>query len=227
MTHARRLAPAAIVGWGSLGATAGSSEPSPCGPEPAAIVGWGSLGACAVAALIATASCDEPTLPGNALGTYDVTGTLASNSCGTDLAAMDSLGPFSAMMSQSTDGSTLYWSSDYGNTTVAPDVLSGALVDSSATMTSSVQTNVDGTNGVGGPCCIETDHTVAVALGGGSPPATFTGTLTWSYSAVAACSNGCTSSDPTTCCADQLISSGGEYEAIPCSFSYSVTGSLQ
>lgn len=198
--------------------------------DPPAVVIWGSLGICGLAAGVASAACDEPSLPGVPLGTYDVTGALTSNTCGPDLVAnaTGTLGPFSVTMSESQNGNTLYWSSDYGNTTLAPDMLLGPLAHSSATITSSVEANVDGSEGVAGPCCIETDQKVVATLATGSPPSTFTGALTWSYSAVAGtCAPLCTSSDPNSCCADQLLAHDGMFLALPCSFSYSVTGSLQ
>jgi len=161
-----------------------------------------------MAGLAAAGGCDDTTLPGTQLGTYGVVGTQTTNTCGAGVNAPDTPWTFDAMMSE--DGTTLYW------TTSVTDELSGALVDSTASMSTSIQENVDGTNGVAGPCNMERDLTVDVTLGSGSPPTTFTGTLTYAFSVV-------TGSE----CSDQLSVNGGTYDTLPCSFAYSLSGSLQ
>lgn len=164
-----------------------------------------------LAGLLAAAACDDTTLPGTQLGTYGVTGTQTSNTCGAGVNAPATPWTFDATMSES--GTTLYWNDAVNGT------LSGALVDSTASMTTSVQGNVDGTNGVNGPCNMERDLTIDVTLASGSPPGTFAGTLTYSFSVVAP--------STATDCSDQLSVNGGTYDVLPCSFAYSLTGSLQ
>lgn len=152
--------------------------------------------------------CDNTTLPGTQLGTYGVTGSQTSNACGSGVANPGPTWTFTASMSE--DGTTLYWNDPVDGT------LSGTLVGSTASMSNTVEGNVDGTNGVMGPCNMETVTDLAVTLGSGSPPSTFTGTITYTFSALAG-SN----------CSDQLAANGGSYLTLPCAFAYSLAGSLQ
>jgi len=169
---------------------------------------WRSLGACGLAGLIVAAGCDDTTLPGMQLGTYGVTGTQTSNTCGSGVPNPGATWTFTATMSE--DGTTLYWNDSVNGT------LSGALVGSTVSMTSTATGNVDGTNGVMGPCTMDEVTDLTVTLGSGSPPGTFTGTATYTFSATSG-SN----------CSDQLSENGGSYDMLPCSFAYSLTGSLQ
>jgi hypothetical protein len=165
------------------------------------------------AALVAVAmgaGCDPNTLPGTSLGTYSVTGTLTMNSCGAGAMAPD---PWTFSVQMSEDGSTLYWSSESeGQTPLS------APIDASsrAILTSVVQQNVDGTAQLAGPCLLERDDTIDLTLGSGSPPPTFSGTITYTFLAAA-------NSD----CGDQLSVTGGPYDTLPCTIEYAVTGASQ
>lgn len=76
--------------------------------------------------------------------------------------------------------------------------------------------NVDGTDAGSGPCTMTRGDSVVVALGSGSPPGSFSGTITYDFSAAAGAD-----------CADQLTSAGGQYDAIPCTITYSMSASPQ
>jgi hypothetical protein len=187
----------------------------------AAVVRGASLATCAVASTVfGAASCDQTPLPGNQLGTYAVTGSLTSNSCGAGVMAPASLS-FNATISESEAGTTLYWSSDFG-TGSTPTTLSGSLVNSSASLTTTpVVANVDGTNGVTGPCNLDEGVVLDIDLGSGSPPNTFTGTVSFSDTVDP---SSATAENP---CNDQLTQNGGTLDTLPCAFAYSLSGSLQ
>lgn len=158
-------------------------------------------------AVLGLLACSDSPLPGTMLGTYRVAGQLQTNSCGVSAPAPWT---FDAQLSQ--NGSTLYWSWMDGK---AP--LSGPLTAQSASIRTSQQANVDGTVEAGlGPCTMQRDDDVEVTLGSGSPPSSFTGTITYAFSATSG-------SD----CADQLTSSGGSYGTLPCTIQYNVTASRQ
>jgi hypothetical protein len=82
-----------------------------------------------------------------------------------------------------------------------------------ATQQADVDTTADGGEG---PCVMERDDTVALTLGSGSPPASFTGTVSYAFSATVG-----------STCTDQLAVSGGAYTALPCTISYTITASRQ
>lgn len=169
----------------------------------------------AVCAMAAFALSCGPTsdLPGTSLGTYNVSGTLGTNSCGSGLGA-PSTWTFTVQMSE--DGSTFYWQQAGGSE------LSTTMASSSQVDLTSVETaNVDATDaGVEGPCDLTSTTTIDLALSAGSPPAGFTGTITLTFAA----STGVSS---TTDCTDQLAASGGTYDTLPCTTNYSITATHQ
>jgi hypothetical protein len=55
------------------------------------------------------------------------------------------------------------------------------------------------------------DDVLVVDLGAGSPPKSFTGTMSYAFSAASGAD-----------CSDQLASGGGSYAALPCSVTYSL-----
>lgn len=160
----------------------------------------------AVSFLVVGTGCDEQALPGTLLGTYTVDAQSVTNTCG--LAAPN---PWQFDVQMSQDSQLLYWSWMDGTPAV-----SAPLSGSAATLLASQQANVDGEDGGLGPCTMERDDTLQVTLGSGSPPATFTGTITYAFS-VPAGSN----------CSDQLGSAGGPYAELPCTVSYSTSGTRQ
>ena len=163
--------------------------------------------ACAIAAL--SMFCG-PALPGTSLGTYNVTGTLVSDTCG------NAMNPWTFTVQMSEDGTALYWlpsgaSSSSGNLTSA----------TKAVIATVVTANVDATEaGAPGPCDLTVASTLDVSLAAGLTPSTFTATYAQTISAATGVSS-------TNNCTDQLSSSGGSYATLPCTASYSFSGSRQ
>jgi hypothetical protein len=161
------------------------------------------------AAAVLLAACNAKPMPGNLLGTYEVTAHTQNNSCGAGLAAAD---PWVFTVELSQDGTTLYW-----NTLDGSPMLSGPVdAHEHATMTSSTTENMDGTEAGLGPCNMQRTDSLTVALGAGTPPATFSATFTYGFAAQ-------TGSD----CSDQMSSAGGPYDAIPCTLGYTATATLR
>jgi hypothetical protein len=147
----------------------------------------------------ALAACGENKMPGTQLGTYKVTATSQTNTCG-----LGAPNPWTFDVQLSQDGSTLYWSWMDGT-----PYLSGPVSGTTADMTASEQANVDGTTDGGlGPCTMQRNDTLQVDLGSGS----FTGTISYAIAAT-----------PGSDCSDQLVSASGQYDQLPCSMTYSVT----
>ncbi len=154
-------------------------------------------------------ACSDRALPGAALGTYKVEATAQSNTCGAGIGA-PSPWEFSVEMSRS--GSTLYWSWMDGS-----PLLSGTLTSANQASITNTQTgNVDGTDGGLGPCTMQRADQLAIAFGPGTPPGSFTGSITYSFTVP-------TGAD----CTDQLRASGGPFDALPCTLVYATTGSLK
>jgi hypothetical protein len=167
---------------------------------------------CAFAAIAMSCALSSP-LPGTALGTYNVTGALGANSCGAGLGAPS---PWTFTTQMSEDGTTLYWESMGGS-----ELSSTMTTATQVTITSIETANVDGTDaGVQGPCDLQSTAAIDLTLATGSPPATFTGTISYTFEAATGVSS-------TTNCTDQLSASGGPYDTLPCTVSYSVTGTRQ
>jgi hypothetical protein len=149
-------------------------------------------------------------LPGDSLGSYSITGTLASNSCGADVGA-NKTWSFSANLSL--DAETLYLEQTGTDDT---EIASGD-VDSedgtTATLSNVVTTNIKDAYGNVGPCNLTLATIYDVALNDASASKSFTGTATFTYSAATSVSN-------TTNCTNQLSSEGGKYATLPCTVSY-------
>jgi hypothetical protein len=149
------------------------------------------------------ASC---ALPGETLGTYEVTGSLGDDTCG------DAPGAWSFLVMLSQKNATLYWS-----WLDASPILSGPITPSGEAMLSGYQLhNVDSTDAGMGPCDLQRSDAIEVTLGPGSPPSSFRATVSYSFSV----QEGAT-------CADQLVSSGGTYARLPCAMSYALTATRQ
>jgi hypothetical protein len=171
-----------------------------------------------ILALAAGSGACAPTssLPGTALGNYDVVGTLGTNTCGSGVNA-SSPWDFTAELSQ--DGTTLYLAKSDGT-----DEVSGPLASTdatSATLISVVTANADESDsGVAGPCNLTLSTTFALTLAAGSPPKTFTGTAVYTYTPATAVSS-------NNDCTDQLSASGGPYSTLPCTVNYSLSATRQ
>jgi hypothetical protein len=177
-------------------------RPAPPRRRPLALLAFVPWAAVAVASL---ASCSPTALPGAQLGTFKVTGTSTTNTCG-----IGAPNPWTFDVELSRDGSTLYWSWMDGSPPSSGTLTGSA--DAQATITDSTTGNVDGTDASLGPCTLQRDDDLALTIASTS----FTGTLTYSFSVASA-------SD----CNDQLSSAGGQYDALPCTVTYSLTGSRQ
>lgn len=157
-------------------------------------------------AALPLAACSATPLPGTQLGTFKVVAKAKDNSCG--LGAPD---PWTFDVQLSRSGSTLYWSWMDGS-----PLMSGTLDSSSHASITTTQTgNVDATDASLGPCTMQRSDDLEVDLPA-AQGASFTGTLGYSFTAA-------TGAD----CNDQLAAAGGQFEAIPCAVSYTMTGSPQ
>jgi hypothetical protein len=155
------------------------------------------------------AGCNDKPLPGTMYGRYKVTGTTTVDTCGPGLGAPDPW-VFDAELSQ--EGATIFWSWMDGSSP-----LSGPLLSSThAKITTNVAANVDPSEAGLGPCTLSRADAIELTLTSGSPPPSFTGTISYAF----APQTGST-------CSDQLTSGGGLYAALPCSVSYSVTAARQ
>jgi hypothetical protein len=155
--------------------------------------------------VIAVVACSATPLPGTQLGTFKVSASSKGNSCG--LGAPD---PWTFDVQLSRSGSTLYWSWMDGR-----PLLSGAITKSHASLTDTQTGNVDPTEAGLGPCTMERQDDVEVDLPA-STGASITGTISYSFTVPSGAD-----------CGDQLNGAGGQFEALPCSVSYSMTGSPQ
>jgi len=157
--------------------------------------------------LIITA-CNATPLPGTQLGTFKVTATTSTNSCGSGLEAPS---PWVFDVQMSENDSLLYWSWMDGS---AP--LSGALTSTSASVTNTTSVNVDPTDAGDGPCTMDRSDDLEITLSTATSPTSFTATITYTFSAASGAD-----------CSDQLASVGGAYDALPCTVVYSATANKQ
>jgi hypothetical protein len=154
-------------------------------------------------ALALVAACSSTALPGTQLGTFKVTATSSSNTCG-----LGAPNPWTFDVQLSQSGSTVYWSWMDGSAT-----LSGPVdTQSHASIQDSLAGNVDGTDAALGPCTLDRADDLELNLGNGS----FTGTVSYSFTPAAGAS-----------CADQLTTSGGQFDTLPCTVTYSVSAAKQ
>ena len=154
--------------------------------------------------LLALTACNPASMPGTELGTFQVQATTQTNTCG--LGAPD---PWQFNVQLSEQGTTLYWSFTDGS-----PYLSGTLnAQSQATIADQTEGNVDGTDASLGPCTMTRNDTLTLTLGSGSAPASFSGSIIYAFAVPAG-------SD----CSDQLASSGGTYNELPCTITYTMTG---
>ena len=157
--------------------------------------------------LIAACTGKDPTRPGDSIGIFTVTGALVASSCGA------TPNPWTFTVHLRHDGTTLYWVQ--GTQPISAPVDSAAYA---ALTTSTTDTVRDATSTLAA-CAMERDDTVDVTLAGVtygakdiSPATSFTGTLAYHFSVVSG-----------TDCSDQLAAVGGDYAALPCDISYTLT----
>lgn len=155
--------------------------------------------------VVLAAGCGS-TMPGSVLGTYKVVGQSQNNTCG-----LGAPNPWTFDVQLSLQQQTLYWDWMDGS-----PLLSGALTQSQSTLTQSATVNADSTDAGLGPCNLQTTSSFALTLGSGVPPGSFTGTMSYTYTPA----SGAT-------CSDVLTASGGMYDALPCSLTYTVTATRQ
>ena len=155
------------------------------------------------------AACSDKAMPGTDLGTFRVVANKKVDTCGAGVGAAD---PWIFTVQLSREVSTLYWSTMDGQ-----PLLSAPLdAHSDATLTTTVTANVDGTDAALGPCTMQRSDQIVVALGSGFPPGSFAATLTYAIAPVTG-----------STCDDQLTTSGGTYDALPCTLSYDASASRQ
>jgi hypothetical protein len=159
-----------------------------------------------IAFLTVGACTTQPLLPGTQLGTYAVVGTLVSSTCGSGIDAMTTLG-FSVEVAE--DGANAYAVNTDGT-----NELIGAWKAPTATITSSA-TATPGSDG-GGLCSLAVGSTFVFTFDSPTQPESFAGSAVYAYSVA-------TSSTPAEC-ADELSTGGGSYATLPCTVTYSLTG---
>jgi hypothetical protein len=163
------------------------------------VIAAGALGAAATA-------CASTALPGTALGTFRVVASSKANTCG--LGAPD---PWAFDAQLSRDGAHVYWSWMDGS-----PLLTGTLdAQSQAKLDDEETANVDPTDAGLGPCTLERHAVLDLDLTGAAT-GSFRGSVTYSFTAAAGAD-----------CSDQLSSAGGQYEALPCTITYSMVGTKQ
>ena len=82
------------------------------------------------------------------------------------------------------------------------------------------QTQTQTPTTVPGACDLQQNTVLALTLATGSPPPSFSGSITYSFEAATGVST-------STNCTDQLASSGGPYDTLPCTASYSLSAAHQ
>jgi hypothetical protein len=145
-------------------------------------------------------------MPGTQLGTYKVVAQSTTNTCG-----LNAPNPWTFDAQLSREGSTLYWSWMDGSP-LASGTIDG---NAHATIDDTQSANVDGTDASLGPCSMSRQDRleIAVPTTAGAP---FSGTLAYAFSVSAG-------SD----CSDQLTAGGGQYDTLPCTLTYSISGKQQ
>ncbi len=173
-----------------------------------ALLPLGVLALLALPALAAAPGCSDQPLPGTDYGRYKVTGQTSVNSCGQGLDEPD---PWVFDAEVSRDGAMIYWSWLDDS---AP--LSGPLVSSHASITTNQSANVDSNDAGAGPCTMTRNDDLELNFATGTPPASFSGTISYSFSVPSG-----------STCADQLTSGGGTYATLPCTLTYTITAARQ
>jgi hypothetical protein len=156
-----------------------------------------------LAAVIVLAACTETSMPGTQLGTFKISATPTSNTCGAAMAA-PSTWTFDVELSRDSD--LIYWRQN-------DKLVSGAI---GANRTAKIQTEVTSVVVASGPgvvgCAMNRADTVTVTLPSDAEVTSVSGTISMAVSIVEG-------SD----CSTQLVAYGGTYDAIPCTVEMSYT----
>lgn len=167
-----------------------------------------------LAALAAACSGKDPYNPGTKLGTFHVSATLTSTSCGA------TPNPWEFDVRLNHDGSTLYWIQ--GGAPVGATVDDAARTQLKSEMIQEVR--AADAKAKRDACSIARTDALALTLAdAGAKPATdpsqtasFAGTLIYTFAPT-------TGSD----CSDQVTSVGGDFDALPCEVRYDLTGTFK
>jgi hypothetical protein len=137
--------------------------------------------------------------PGTALGSYAVTGTLKTQTCGASMQTQIQ-DPWNFDVRLSRSGTTLFWLQ------AASPPISGTVSPSGdVTLTTSQEYDLS-TNDAGTGCTVLRTDTFKAALGTAASPTDFTGTIAYHYDLA----------DGAHC--GGLLS--GQFDAVPCDVSY-------
>ena len=141
--------------------------------------------------------------PGTPLGTYAVTGTLKTQTCGASMQAQI-IDPWKFDVRLTRSGSVLFWLQ------AAAPALSG-IVDPSGnvTITTTQTYDLDSSDASARFCSVDRTDTFVAALGSAADPTDFTGTITYHYEIA----EGAT-------CTGEL---SGQFDVVPCDVSYDLT----
>jgi hypothetical protein len=153
--------------------------------------------------VIALAACTDTAMPGTQLGTFKMTATPTSNTCG---AAMAAPAEWTFDFELSKDADLVYWRQN-------GKLVSGPI---GANRTAKIETEVTSVVVASGPgvvgCVMKRADTVTVVLPSDTDVASVSGTISMAISMV-------DGSD----CQTQLAVYGGTYDAIPCTVDLSYT----
>jgi hypothetical protein len=157
---------------------------------------------------VALTACDNPN-PGTPLGSFAVTSALSANTCG---GAVADTNPGSFSVTLSNDQGIVYWFPDTGASSASGSLSSTRTVN----IREGVADDVDQKDGSAAACTLQREDTLSFTLAAGSAPASFTGSYSFTVEAAAGAS-----------CADQLASAGGGYTTLPCTITYTLSGTRQ
>lgn len=147
----------------------------------------------------------DPYNPGTSLGTFRVMGTIVSNSCA------EAPNPWEFDVKLSRDDKKLYWLSGGLPAEGVIDSSSHAVLSSEDTRTVREADPKTKT----AACVLLRKDTLDTVLSN-APVSSFIGNLTYRFEVV-------DGSD----CADQLVTAGGGFDALPCQVTYRIAGQIQ
>jgi hypothetical protein len=173
---------------------------------------WVAVGVFAIAGAPAAGCANAAALPGTAWGTFSVVGTLGTNTCGTGVGPAN---PWDFDADVSLDGTTVYLEQSGTSSE-----LTGTLSGTATTLTMASTSNVDATDAGDGACNLTQSASLALTFDSATAPTSFTGTAVYTFAAA-------TDVSADTNCTDQLTSSGGVYDTLPCTINYTLTATKQ